>query len=382
MSKALKTTLTLLILVIILGIAFYPRIKKALASSEGKDGKGAGNAASVGGGGNATSGSGAPGAKPNGSGGKTAVSVVVVKPQPLNDVIKSTGTILANEEVELRSEISGRIVQLSLREGDYVKKGTVLLKIFDEDLQAQLKKLEYSKKLAEENEYRQKKLLEKEAISQREYDVAVTSVNTLQADIENIKAQLSKTILKAPFDGTIGLRYVSEGSYISPSTRIANLTNLNPAKLDFAIPAKYAPLIRKGSKIQFNVENSESVFTGTVYAIDPKIDPQTRTLQLRATSPNGNRALIPGSFARIELIMGTKGNAIVVPTEAIIPDVNGHKVFLVKGGKSVPQAVELGIRGDKEVEIKKGLTSGDTVITVGILQVKPDGEVEIKGIRN
>ncbi len=389
MPKALKTLLTLLIIAIILGIAFYPKLKKSLSSTNEKDGKGGGNMASMApGGGNGSNGGGANkgggkgGAGGGMGGGKTAVSVMIVRTKPLNDIIKATGSILANEEVEIRSEISGRITQLLLREGDYAKKGAILFKIFDDDLQAQLKKLEYSKKLAEENEFRQKRLLEKEAISQREYDISVTSVNTLQADIDNIKAQLSRTVIRAPFDGTIGLRYVSEGSYITPNTRIATLTNLNPAKLDFAVPAKYAPIIRKGSKIQFTVENSDLVYTGTVYAIDPKIDPQTRTLQLRATSPNGNRTLIPGSFARIELVMGTKGNAIVVPTEAVIPDLSGHKVYLVKNGKATSQAVELGIRGDREVEIKNGLTAGDTLITVGILQVKPDGDVEIKGVKN
>ena len=382
MPKAIKILLTILIIAIILGIAFYPKIKKSFSANESKDGKGGGNAASMapGGGKGANAGGGNKGGGPGG--GKTAVSVMIVRTKPLNDIIKATGSILANEEVEIRSEISGRITQLLLKEGDYAKKGAVLFRIFDDDLQAQLKKLEYSKKLAEENEFRQKKLLEKEAISQREYDISVTSVNTLQADIDNIKAQLSRTVIRAPFDGTIGLRYVSEGSYITPSTRIATLTNLNPAKLDFAVPAKYAPIIRKGSKIQFTVENSELVFTGTVYAIDPKIDPQTRTLQLRATSPNGSKALIPGSFARIELVMGTKGNAIVVPTEAVIPDLSGHKVYLVKNGKATSQVVELGIRGDREVEIKSGLSAGDTLITVGILQVKPDGDVEIRGVKN
>ena len=382
MPKAIKILLTILIIAIILGIAFYPKIKKSFSANESKDGKGGGNAASMapGGGKGANAGGGNKGGGPGG--GKTAVSVMIVRTKPLNDIIKATGSILANEEVEIRSEISGRITQLLLKEGDYAKKGAVLFRIFDDDLQAQLKKLEYSKKLAEENEFRQKKLLEKEAISQREYDISVTSVNTLQADIDNIKAQLSRTVIRAPFDGTIGLRYVSEGSYITPSTRIATLTNLNPAKLDFAVPAKYAPIIRKGSKIQFTVENSDLVYTGTVYAIDPKIDPQTRTLQLRATSPNGSKALIPGSFARIELVMGTKGNAIVVPTEAVIPDLSGHKVYLVKNGKATSQVVELGIRGDREVEIKSGLSAGDTLITVGILQVKPDGDVEIRGVKN
>lgn len=365
MPKFIKRFLSVLVILIILGIVFYPRLKKVLSTdkAKGKDG----NAAA------AASGKGGPG----GGGGKTFVNVLVVQSKRLDEVINSTGTILANEEVDIRSEISGRIVRLSFREGDYIKKGTTLIKIFDDDLQAQLKKLEYSKKLAEENEYRQKKLLEKEAISQREYDISLTSVNTIQADIENIKAQLSKTVLQAPFDGTIGLRYISEGSYLSPATRIATLINTNPVKLDFSVPAKYASVIRKGSRIQFTIEDGEKKYEGTVYAIDPKIDPQTRTLQLRATSPNPTRTLIPGAFAKVELILSSKGNAIVVPTEAVIPELSGHKVFVVQNGKASPRKVVVGMRGNREIEISSGLAPGDSLITSGILQVKPDGEVEV-----
>lgn len=369
MPRVIKIILTILILLLILGIVFYPRLKNYFVPKDEKGGKDGPSMAG--------SGSGKGDGK---GGGKAIVDVWVVQAKRLDEVIKSTGTILANEEVDIRSEISGRIVKLSLKEGDYVKKGTTLLKTFDDDLQAQLKKLEYSKKLAEENEYRQKKLLEKEAISQREYDISLTSVNTIQADIENIKAQLSKTVIQAPFDGTIGLRYVSEGSYLTSSTRIATLTNVNPAKLDFSIPAKYASIVRKGSRILFTIEDGEHKFEGTVYAIDPKIDPQTRTLQLRAVSPNPSQVLIPGAFAKIELVMNSKGSAISVPTEALIPELSGHKVFIVKNGKAVSRPVTVGLRGEREVEISGGLQVGDTLITSGILLVKPEGDVEIKQV--
>jgi membrane fusion protein (multidrug efflux system) len=368
MSKGLKNLLTALVVFLIICLAFYPRLKATFGSKAdqqmSKENKGGAS----------------KDGKAGAGGGKTVVSVVVVSNKALNDLIKSTGSILANEEIEIRSEISGKITNLYFKEGDFVKSGTLLIKLFDADLQAQLKKLQYSKKLAEENEFRQRKLLEKEAISQREYDVAVTSVNTLQADIDNISAQLTKTLLKAPFDGTIGLRSVSEGSYLSPATKIATLTNVNPAKLDFSVPAKYASIIKKGARVQFSIEEEKQLHYGTVYAIDPKIDPLTRTLQIRAIAPNANKTLIPGSFARVELILGTKGQAIQVPTEAIIPDIKGQKVFLVKNGKAQSQNIELGLRGDREVEVKKGLFVGDTLIVVGIQQVKPDGEVEIKEV--
>lgn len=362
MNKTTKRLITALIIVLLIGLAFYPRLKAYFASSDKPQA--------------------AEGASPANGGGKTAVSVMVVEPATLNDVVKTTGTILANEEVEIRSEVSGKITNLYFKEGQYVQKGTVLLKINDDDLQAQLKKLEYGKKLSEDNEFRQRQLLEKEAISQREYDISLTTVKTNEADIENIKAQLAKTTIRAPFSGRLGLRYVSEGSYITPTSRISTLTNTNPAKIEFSVPAKYSDRIKAGSTIKYTTESSDVEHTGRVYAVDPKIDPQTRTLQMRATSPNGNGALLPGAFARIELIIGSRGTAITVPNEAIIPEENGHKVFLVKSGKATPQTVDVGIRGEFDMEVIKGLSPGDTLITTGILQVKPNGPVEIRNVIN
>ena len=362
MNKTTKRLITALIIILLIGLAFYPRLKAYFAASDKQQAA-----------------QGAPQA--NGIG-KTSVSVMIVEPATLNDVVKTTGTILANEEVEIRSEVSGKITNLYFKEGQYVQRGAVLLKINDDDLQAQLKKLEYSKKLSEDNEFRQRQLLEKEAISQREYDISLTTVKTNEADIENIKAQLAKTTIRAPFSGRLGLRYVSEGSYITPTSRISTLTNTNPAKIEFSVPAKYADRIKAGSTIKYTTESSDTEYTGRVYAVDPKIDPQTRTLQMRATSPNGNGSLLPGAFARIELIIGSRGTAITVPNEAIIPDENGHKVYLVKSGKATPRSVDVGIRGEFDMEITKGLSPGDTLITTGILQVKPDGPVEIRNVIN
>lgn len=357
MNKPTKRLITVLIVVMLLGLVFYPRLKEFFNSKE--QSKTAADA-------------------PKKGGGKTVVSVMVVAAASLNDVVKTTGSILANEEVEIRSEVSGKITNLYFKEGQYVSKGTTLLKIYDDDLQAQLQKLEYGKKLSEDNEFRQRRLLEKEAISQREYDISLTTVKTNQADIDNIKAQLTKTTIKAPFSGRLGLRYISEGSYVTPTSRITTLTNTNPAKVEFSVPAKYADKIKVGSILKYTTESSDQLHTGRVYAVDPKIDPQTRTLQMRATSPNGNGDLLPGAFARIELITGSRGSAISVPNEAVVPEQDGHKVFVVKDSKAMPRSVEVGLRGELEMEITAGLAPGDTLITTGILQVKPGGPVEIR----
>ncbi|GAB3172299.1 efflux RND transporter periplasmic adaptor subunit [Telluribacter humicola] len=365
MSTITKRLLTLLIVLLALGIVFYPRLKEYFDTPPPTEGKAAGNAPAG-----------------NKGPGKAIVSVMVVEPTNLDDVVKTTGTVLANEEVEIRSEVSGKIINLYFKEGQYVQRGALLLRINDDDLQAQLKKFEYNKKLAEDNEARQRRLLEIEAISQREYEISLTSVKTIEADIENIRAQIAKTSVRAPFSGKLGLRYVSEGSYITPTTRISTLTNTNPAKVEFSVPAKYADAIRNGSRIEFQVESSERKHEGQVYAVDPKIDPQTRTLQMRATSPNPSGTLLPGAFARIELVIGNNGTAITIPNEALIPEQQGHKVFVVKNGKASSRMVELGARGERSVEIVNGLSSGDTLIVTGILQVKPEGPVEVREVIN
>ena len=365
MNKSIKTILTIIVILLITALAFYPRLKEYMAKKEEK-----GAEAGKGGG------AGQAGAK--GGGGPAPIQIMVVTNQRMEEKILSTGTIIANEEVEIRSEIAGRVTSINFREGDYVKKGTVLIRINDADLQAQLQKLQYQKKLAEVNEERQKRLLEKEAISQRDYDISLTNLNSINADIENLQAQIAKTVIKAPFDGSVGLRYISEGSYANNATRIATLTNVNPAKIDFSVPAKYANIVRKGTSITFSTEGGDEKYRGTVYAVEPKIDPSTRTLTLRATSPNGSRKLVPGSFARVEIILSAKANAIVVPTEAVIPNLKGHSVFVVRNNKAESVLVEIGTRNDKTIEIIKGLSVGDTLITSGILQVKPGGDVDIK----
>ncbi len=375
MHSITKSLLTFLSLLLITSLAFYPKIKETFftkkeegapkteqkdiknvkTDTKGKDGKPAG---------------------------KTYVKVTVIRAAILQDKIQTAGSILANEEVEIRSEISGRLVKLLFKEGDYIRKGAIMFQINDEDLRARLRKLLFNKKLAEDNEFRQKKLLEKEAISQREYDIAVNSVNTIQADIEDLQAQIAKYTVRAPFEGTVGLRYVSEGAFISPNTRIATLTNMNPAKLDFSIPAKYAQNVGKGTKIQFTIDDNIEKYAATVYAIDPKIDPQTRTLQLRAAAPNPKNKLIPGAFTKIELVLKTKASAITIPTEAVIPEAGGSKVFVVTNGKAKSVKVKLGTRGDREIEVLDGISVGDTLITIGTLQVKPDGDVEITEVLN
>jgi membrane fusion protein, multidrug efflux system len=305
------------------------------------------------------------------------VSAVVAKYEELSDKILTTGSILANEEVELQSEVSGKITNILFNEGTRVNRGDLLVKINDAELQAQLSRAELKLQLLKDKEYRAKTLLEKQAISKEEYDIALNELNSQEADIEFIKAQIAKTELRAPFHGTIGLKNVSEGSFLSNQTIIATLQNLNPVKIDFSVPEKYAGSVKVGNTISFTLEGIQDTFTGKIYAVEPKIDPLTRTLRIRALSPNQDTKIFPGAFANIRITLSEIENAFLIPSHAIVPELNAQKVYLYRNGQAVPQEIEIGIRTDQHVQVTNGISRGDTVITSGILQIRPGINVVI-----
>ncbi|HEX9739150.1 MAG TPA: efflux RND transporter periplasmic adaptor subunit [Ignavibacteriaceae bacterium] len=305
------------------------------------------------------------------------VKAHIIKAETLANNVITSGSILANEEVELKSEESGKITNIYFREGSNVKKGDLLVKINDAELQAQHDKAKFNLKLLEDREYRQRVLLEREAISQEDYDVSLNEFNVVKAEIELVKAQIDKTEIRAPFDGVIGLKNVSEGSFVNTSTIIATLQNINPVKIDFSIPEKYAGNVKAGDPVNFKIVGRVEIYTGKVYAIEPKIDPLTRTLKIRALYSNPSKDIVPGSFADIELVLNKIDDALMVPTHSIVPELKGQKVFLYKNGHAVPQNVEIGIRTDQRVQITKGLNESDTLITSGILQIRPGMPVVI-----
>ena len=315
-------------------------------------------------------------------GGKLSVEAQVIKTQKLDNKLVVTGSVLPNESLELKSEISGKITSIKFQEGKPVRKGELLLKINDVEMEAQLEKQKYNRKLNKDNEFRQRKLLEKDAISQEEYDNALNRLNTTAADLKLLEAQLEKTRITAPFDGVIGLRYVSEGAYISPSLIIATLYNISPAKIEFAIPGRYSAQVTPGKKIRFTIENDLTVYEGDVYAIEPRIDSDTRTLKIRALSDNKSGSLLPGQFVKVELILQSLDNAILVPTEAVIPEQAGKKVFIIEAGKAKEVKIETGIRTNNSLEVLSGLKPGDTLLTTGILQLRPGMEVQISKLTN
>jgi membrane fusion protein (multidrug efflux system) len=369
MSKPIKRTLIIAIILIVAGLIIWPRLNSSKAGND--KGQLAGNEKGP------KSGAGGPG----GPGGPITVNVVVVQAQPLSNVIQSNGTLLANEEVDIRSEISGIIQKINFKEGQKVQKGQLLASLNDDELQAQAARLEYTIKLNKEVEYRQQQLLEREAISRQEYDIALADLNTVKADLQRVKAQIARYYIRAPFTGEIGLRYVSEGSYVSPTTQIASMQDIDRVKIEFTVPEKYSDLVQRGDSITFSVRGNERKYKAHVYAIESKIDLATRSLRVRAIAPNPDRTLIPGSYARIELTLERIPDAVLIPSEALIPELQGQKVYLLKGGRAIPSRVKTGIRTSREVQVTEGVSPRDSLIVTGLLQVKDSAQVKVKDVK-
>jgi membrane fusion protein, multidrug efflux system len=320
----------------------------------------------------------AKGAKSGGN--AVPVEVYLTRSEKVDNMLYASGTVLPNEEVDLKAEMAGRLIKLSLREGSSVTKGQLIAKINDKELQAQLAKLEYNAALTRNIEERQQKLLKIEAISKEEYEIAMNNVRTSEADKELILAQLEKTEIRAPFSGTIGLKNISEGAYLSPGTSVVTLVQTNPVKIDFTIPEKYSRAIRLGSTVQLGLDADAARYSARVVALDPKVDENLRTQRVRAIMQNPGRLFVPGMFVKVQIDLSGDNTAIMIPTDAIVPVLKGKKVYVVKNGKAQEVMVTTGLRNDQKVQITGGLQPGDSLIVTGIMALKPDASVKVKGM--
>lgn len=311
-----------------------------------------------------------------------SVNGVVVAPQEFSNTLSLSGSIEANEQVEIRSEVSGIAEKIFFTEGAKVSRGQVLVKINDVELRAQAGAAQTRQNLAAENERRARLLLQKEAISQEEYDIASADFKTAQAQTQLINAQIAKTSIRAPFSGTIGLRNISPGTYVTSATLIASLVNSSQIKITFSIPEKYASQMKLSSKISFTVAGTTQNFEAKIYAIEPAVDVATRTLRVRALAQNSDGKLLPGTFANVALPLEKVDGAFIIPTEAIVPIQGGKKVFIAKNGQAEEVMVQTGTRTDKDIVVLSGLKAGDTVLTTGVLTLKKETPVKVSVTKN
>jgi len=283
--------------------------------------------------------------------------------------IDAPGSIIANETVDLYSEISGRIISIPFQEGSIVKKNELLIQIDTELLQAQRQQLNVEVTLAEKDEARKKTLLENKAISEEVYEQSQSKLEQLKAQLKAVDVQIAKGQIRAPFAGKIGLRNISEGAYITPSELITTLTAAGNVKVDFSIPQRYANNVKIGQEVMVSVSGDTVQHQFEIYATQPTIDQQTRMFGVRAISkkPSG---LIPGSFVNLSYNLGERENALMAPTQSVIPVLNGQNVWKLSHGKAHQVAVELGIRTPNSIQLIGDLSPGDTLITTGLLGLR------------
>jgi membrane fusion protein (multidrug efflux system) len=307
-----------------------------------------------------------------------SVNAVVVSAEDFSNALTLSGSIEANEQVDIHSEVSGIVESINFQEGSAVSKGQLLFKVNDVELRAQLAQAKTKEGLASENERRAKLLLQKEAISQEEYDVARAEHKSAQAQTQLISAQIGKTAVKAPFSGKIGLRAISAGTYITPALSVVKLVNSDKLKITFSIPEKYAAQVKTNTNLTFKVSSSDKKYVARVYAIEPEVAVTTRTLQIRALADNTNGDLLPGTFADVTFPLDVIKGAIVVPTEAVVPIQDGKKVFVVNHGKAKEVKVNTATRTAATIVVLSGLKAGDTLITTGVMSLKDNDAVKVK----
>jgi membrane fusion protein (multidrug efflux system) len=365
MNKTTRIILFILIALFILGMALYPTISKRMHKE--KESPEIANAP-------------APPPVGGGKGAPLNVAIKVIEPENLIDIIRATGNLIPDEDVDLTFETSGKITNIYFQEGSAVKKGDLLAKVNDKPLQAELSKLEAQIPLAEDRVFRQKSLLEKDAVSKEAYEQVTTELEKLHADIELAKSRIAQTELRAPFDGEIGLRQVSEGSYASPTTIVASLTKIIPLKIEFSVNERYANLVRQGTHITFNVPPDLTTYTAQVYAVESRVDLKTRTLKARATYANANGRLTPGRTASIEIKSHEIVNALTIPNEAIIAEMGRDIAYLYSEGKAKQIEVVKGLRTESNIQVLQGLHAGDTLIITGVMQLRDGLPVKIDNV--
>lgn len=310
------------------------------------------------------------------------VDAFIVQTETISESIEVPGSIVANESTEIHPEISGRVISLNVREGAIVGKGSVIAKLYDADLQAQKRKILVQLQQAQQTEKRYEELEKIGGISKQDYDVTALQVSNLRADLDIINTSIAKTVIRAPFTGKLGFKGVSTGAYVTPASIITTIQKTTGLRLDFNVPEKYTGQIKKGQYVNFTVEGNSRNYTATVMATESGIQESTRSLTIRALVRGEETGLIPGGFAKVKLSFEPDTNALLIPTQAVIPQARGKKVYLYNNGEAKFVDVVTGVRDSSNVQIISGLNQGDTVIVTGLLGLKPDAKVTIKQIIN
>ena len=300
------------------------------------------------------------------------VELVAVEVGPLLETLRATGTLEAEESVDLRPEVDGEVTSIQMTEGETVKKGSLILQIDESKQQATVAEAEADFRLSEDTLRRADMLLADGTISKQEHDQTHAAYRRSEAALNLARKRLTEYTLTAPFDGILGRRFVSVGQYVSPQTVLVRIYDLDRMKLDFSVPERYSARIKPGQTLSLSVTaHGEEKFSGEIYLVEPQVEVTTRSVQVRAYIPNSDHRLKPGMFANVTLSVGTKDSALTIPEDCLFPQTGGFAVYRDAGGVAELVPVETGLRIPGRVEILNGLKAGDLVARSGNLRLSP-----------
>lgn len=295
------------------------------------------------------------------------VEVAVARHDTVVDAITASGEIEAVQSIELRPEVDGRVVDILVREGAEVQSGDPLFKVDDAELKAQVARLEAERDLARQALRRTRELLAQNASSEADLEIAEANARSTEAQLELAQLRLERTVVRAPFSGLVGERFVSLGDYVTTSTRLVTLQTADPQRAVFQVPERYARRLAVGQGVTFAVAALPGVeFSGRVDFVDPVVQLPARTITVKAEVPNRRRELKSGMFIEVRLATDTRSDAVVVPEDAILPLQNATYVWIVNEGTASRRQVELGVRKPGLVEIRSGVEVGEQVVVGGL----------------
>jgi membrane fusion protein (multidrug efflux system) len=312
--------------------------------------------------------------------GPQRVDVIIATPQKISQSIEVPGTLIASETTEIHPEVSGRLTMLNVREGAYVGKGSVIAKLYDADLQAQLRKLQAQLNIANQTANRLSQLLKIQGISRQDYDMAVLNANNIRADIDIVRTSISRTVIRAPFSGKLGLKEVSVGAYVTPQTIMTVIRKTSDLRLDFTIPEKYISEAKPGRMVFFTVAGSDVRHAAKILATESGITETSRSLNIRSTVIGNDPALVPGAFANVIVDFAPDYTALMIPSQALIPQTRGKKLVVYKDSIATFVDVTTGVRDSANVQILSGINAGDTIVTSGLMSVKPNGKISVNKV--
>jgi len=312
------------------------------------------------------------------SGPNLMVEAVIIKPVKLDDKVYVTANLLSYEEVELKAPVTGTVLSINFQEGQYIRKGQSLIQIDDRNWKAQIKGARAQLVNAKNELERKTELIKVGGASQQDIDNAQATVNSLEAQIEQLSVYVTLANVVAPFDGKVGMRNFSLGSFLTQGQTITVLAQSRKLKVDFNLSSRYLDKIRVGHKV--SVISSSDTAEAVVYAINPTVSTSSRTIQIRALIDNNSKNFVPGDFAEVIIPVNIDENALVVPSNCIVPELNSQTVYFYKNKRAVRKEIVPGIQNEKIVQILEGISPGDTIITTGLVQIKDQMMVQISKI--